>query len=165
LQDTYLFSGTIKDNIKYGKPGASDKEVMTAAKMANADAFIKRLPNQYETILSENGGNLSQGQRQLIAIARVILAKPAVLILDEATSSIDTRTELHIQEALLSLMEGRTSFIIAHRLNTIRDADRIMVIDNGKIVEQGNHGELMATGGRYYNMFFNQFKNVEIAVD
>jgi ATP-binding cassette subfamily B protein len=165
LQDTYLFSGTIKENIKYGKPGASDEEVINAAKMANADAFIKRLPNQYETILSENGGNLSQGQRQLIAIARVILAKPAVLILDEATSSIDTRTELHIQEALLSLMEGRTSFIIAHRLNTIRDADRIMVIENGKIVEQGNHGELMGTQGRYYNMFFNQFKNVEIAVD
>jgi ATP-binding cassette, subfamily B, multidrug efflux pump len=165
LQDTYLFSGTIKENIKYGKPGASDEEVMTAAKMANADAFIRRLPNKYETILSENGGNLSQGQRQLIAIARVILAKPAVLILDEATSSIDTRTELHIQEALLSLMEGRTSFIIAHRLNTIRDADRIMVIDNGKIVEQGNHGELMDQQGRYYNMFYNQFKNVEIAVD
>ncbi|MDQ1000094.1 ATP-binding cassette subfamily B multidrug efflux pump [Neobacillus niacini] len=165
LQDTYLFSGTIKENIKYGKPSASDEEVITAAKMANADAFIRRLPNQYETILSENGGNLSQGQRQLIAIARVILAKPAVLILDEATSSIDTRTELHIQEALLSLMEGRTSFIIAHRLNTIRDADRIMVIENGKIVEQGNHGELMERKGRYYNMFFNQFKNVEIAVD
>ncbi|NYE06119.1 ATP-binding cassette subfamily B protein [Bacillus niacini] len=165
LQDTYLFSGTIKENIKYGKPGASDEEVINAAKMANADAFIKRLPNQYETILSENGGNLSQGQRQLIAIARVILAKPAVLILDEATSSIDTRTELHIQEALLSLMEGRTSFIIAHRLNTIRDADSIMVIENGNIVEQGNHGELMDQQGRYYNMFFNQFKNVEIAVD
>jgi ATP-binding cassette, subfamily B, multidrug efflux pump len=165
LQDTYLFSGTIKENIKYGKPGASDEDVINAAKMANADAFIKRLPNQYETILSENGGNLSQGQRQLIAIARVILAKPAVLILDEATSSIDTRTELHIQEALLSLMEGRTSFIIAHRLNTIRDADRIMVIENGNIVEQGNHGELMDQQGRYYNMFFNQFKNVENAVD
>lgn len=165
LQDTYLFSGTIKENIKYGKPAASDEEVIRAAKMANADAFIKRLPNQYETILSENGGNLSQGQRQLIAIARVILAKPSVLILDEATSSIDTRTELHIQEALLSLMEGRTSFIIAHRLNTIRDADRIMVIENGEIVEQGTHGELMGTEGRYYNMFYNQFKNVEIAVD
>lgn len=165
LQDTYLFSGTIKENIKYGKPEASDEDVISAAKMANADNFIKRLPNQYETILSENGGNLSQGQRQLIAIARVILAKPAVLILDEATSSIDTRTELHIQEALLSLMEGRTSFIIAHRLNTIRDANRIMVIENGKIVEQGNHEKLMDYEGRYYHMFFNQFKNVEIAVD
>lgn len=165
LQDTYLFSGTIKENIKYGKPSASDEEVINAARMANADPFIKRLPKQYETILSENGGNLSQGQRQLIAIARVILAKPSVLILDEATSSIDTRTELHIQEALLSLMEGRTSFIIAHRLNTIRDAESIMVIENGEIVEKGNHGELMEQQGRYYNMFFNQFKNVEIAVD
>lgn len=165
LQDTYLFSGTIKENIKYGKPSASDEEVIHAAKMANADPFIKRLPNQYETLLSENGGNLSQGQRQLIAIARVILAKPAVLILDEATSSIDTRTELHIQEALLSLMEGRTSFIIAHRLNTIRDADRIMVIENGEIVEKGNHGELMNQKGKYYHMFFNQFKNIEIAAD
>ncbi|MCM3694062.1 ABC transporter ATP-binding protein [Neobacillus niacini] len=165
LQDTYLFSGSIKENIKYGKPSASDEEVIHAAKMANADAFIRRLPNQYETSLSENGGNLSQGQRQLIAIARVILAKPAVLILDEATSSIDTRTELHIQEALLTLMEGRTSFIIAHRLNTIRDADSIMVIDNGQILEKGNHGELMNQQGKYYHMFFNQFKNVEIAVD
>jgi ATP-binding cassette, subfamily B, multidrug efflux pump len=165
LQDTYLFSGTIKENIKYGKPSASDEEVFMAARMANAESFIKRLPRQYDTPLSENGGNLSQGQRQLIAIARVILAKPSVLILDEATSSIDTRTELHIQEALLSLMSGRTSFIIAHRLNTIRDADTIMVIENGKIIEKGNHDELMNQQGRYYNMFFNQFKNVEIAVD
>ncbi|MEH7176347.1 ABC transporter ATP-binding protein [Neobacillus vireti] len=165
LQDTYLFSGTIKENIKYGKPSASDVEVIHAARMANADPFIRRLPHQYETLLSENGGNLSQGQRQLIAIARVILAKPAVLILDEATSSIDTRTELHIQEALLSLMEGRTSFIIAHRLNTIRDADTIMVIDNGEIVENGSHSELMNKQGRYYSMFFNQFSNVETAVD
>lgn len=165
LQDTYLFSGTIKDNIKYGKPNATDVEVETAAKMANADAFIRRLPNQYETELSENGGNLSQGQRQLLAIARVILAKPSLLILDEATSSIDTRTELHIQEALLTLMEDRTSFIIAHRLNTIRDADTIMVIDQGKILEQGSHDSLMNQQGRYYNMFFNQFKNVEGALD
>ena len=165
LQDTYLFSGTIKENIMYGRPSASDNEVIKAARMANADPFIKRLPNRYETLLSENGGNLSQGQRQLIAIARVILAKPAVLILDEATSSIDTRTELHIQEALLSLMEGRTSFIIAHRLNTIRDADTIMVIGNGEIVEKGNHSELMNKQGQYHNMFFNQFSNVEMAVD
>nr|WP_263324062.1 ABC transporter ATP-binding protein [Neobacillus sp. Marseille-Q6967] len=163
LQDTYLFSGTIKENIKYGKQDATDEEVVAAAKMANADPFINRLPNRYETVLSENGGNLSQGQRQLIAIARVILAKPALLILDEATSSIDTRTELHIQEALLTLMEGRTSFIIAHRLNTIRDADTIMVIDNGQIIEQGSHDALMEQKGRYYQMFFNQFKNVEIA--
>ncbi|MBO0958506.1 ABC transporter ATP-binding protein [Neobacillus sp. MM2021_6] len=161
LQDTYLFSGTIKENIKYGKPDAGDDEVEQAAKMANADVFIKRLPNQYETVLSENGGNLSQGQRQLLAIARVILAKPSLLILDEATSSIDTRTELHIQEALLKLMSERTSFIIAHRLNTIRDADTIMVIDNGQIIEKGSHDVLMDAQGRYYQMFFNQFKNVE----
>lgn len=165
LQDTYLFSGTIKDNIKYGKPEASDEEVEAAARMANADGFIKRLPRQYETVLSENGGNLSQGERQLLAIARVILAKPSLLILDEATSSIDTRTELHIQAALLKLMENRTSFIIAHRLNTIRDADMIMVIDDGQIIEKGNHDELIRAQGRYYNMFFNQFKNVESALD
>ncbi|MFK9091654.1 ABC transporter ATP-binding protein [Bacillus salipaludis] len=164
LQDTYLFSGTIKENIKYGKPDASDEEVEQAAKMANADVFIKRLPNQYETVLSENGGNLSQGQRQLLAIARVILAKPALLILDEATSSIDTRTELHIQEALLKLMAERTSFIIAHRLNTIRDADTIMVIDNGQIIEKGSHDVLMNAQGRYYQMFYNQFKNIEGAL-
>ncbi|MFJ7725929.1 ABC transporter ATP-binding protein [Neobacillus sp. NPDC097160] len=164
LQDTYLFSGTIKENIKYGKPDASDDEVEQAAKMANADVFIKRLPNQYDTVLSENGGNLSQGQRQLLAIARVILAKPALLILDEATSSIDTRTELHIQEALLKLMAERTSFIIAHRLNTIRDADTIMVIDNGQIVEKGSHNVLMNAQGRYYQMFYNQFKNIEGAL-
>lgn len=165
LQDTYLFSGTIKENIKYGKPNATNEEVETAAKMANADPFIKRLPNQYETVLSENGGNLSQGQRQLLAIARVILAKPSLLILDEATSSIDTRTEIHIQDALLTLMENRTSFTIAHRLNTIRDADTIMVIDKGQIIESGSHEALMNQHGRYYNMFFNQFKNVEGALD
>ncbi|NHC38637.1 ABC transporter ATP-binding protein [Bacillus sp. MM2020_1] len=165
LQDTYLFSGTIKENIKYGNAEASDDEVERAARMANADTFIKRLPNQYETVLSENGGNLSQGQRQLLAIARVILAKPSLLILDEATSSIDTRTELHIQVALLTLMVNRTSFIIAHRLNTIRDADTIMVIDHGEIIESGSHETLMSLQGKYYNMFFNQFKNVEAGFD
>lgn len=165
LQDTYLFSGTIKENIKYGKPEATDDEVVAASRMANADVFINRLPNGYDTMLSENGGNLSQGQRQLLAIARVILAKPALLILDEATSSIDTRTELHIQDALLSIMKERTTFIIAHRLNTIRDADTIMVIDHGQIIEKGSHDELIAQRGRYYNMFFNQFKNVEGALD
>jgi ATP-binding cassette subfamily B multidrug efflux pump len=165
LQDTYLFSGTIKENIKYGKPTATDEEVVKAAGMANAAGFIKRLPKQYETVLSENGGNLSQGQRQLLAIARVILAKPSLLILDEATSSIDTRTEIHIQAALMTLMAERTSFIIAHRLNTIRDADTIMVIDQGQIIESGNHEDLMTKQGRYYQMFFNQFKNVEGALD
>ncbi len=165
LQDTYLFSGTIKENIKYGKPDATDDEVEVASTMANADAFIKRLPKQYDTMLSENGGNLSQGQRQLLAIARVILAKPSILILDEATSSIDTRTEHHIQEALLKIMKGRTSFIIAHRLNTIRDADTIMVIDHGEIMEQGSHDTLIRQHGIYYHMFFNQFKNLEAAVE
>lgn len=163
LQDTYLFSGTIKENIKYGKPDATDAEVEEAAQMANADVFIRRLPKGYDTLLSENGGNLSQGQRQLLAIARVILAKPALLILDEATSSIDTRTEIHIQEALLKLMAGRTSFVIAHRLNTIRDADTIMVVDGGRIAEYGSHDELMAKRGMYYQMFSSQFKHAEVA--
>nr|WP_258042469.1 ABC transporter ATP-binding protein [Paenibacillus sp. UNC499MF] len=164
LQDTYLFSGTIKENIKYGRPDASDAEVEAAAAMANADVFISRLPAKYETMLTENGGNLSQGQRQLLAIARVILAKPSILILDEATSSIDTRTELHIQDALLKVMQDRTSFIIAHRLNTIRDADTIMVIDHGEIVEKGAHDSLIGQQGVYYRMFYNQFKNIEGAV-
>jgi ATP-binding cassette subfamily B multidrug efflux pump len=161
LQDTYLFSGTIKENIKYGKSDASDEEVEKAAMMANADVFIRRLPLQYETLLSENGGNLSQGQRQLLAIARVILAKPSILILDEATSSVDTRTELHIQDALLNIMKDRTSFIIAHRLNTIRDANTIMVIERGKISESGSHELLIREQGLYYRMFYNQFKNLE----
>ncbi len=157
LQDTYLFAGTIRDNIKYGRPEASDEEVERAATLANAASFIRRLPLRYETLLAENGGNLSQGQRQLLAIARVILADPAILILDEATSSIDTRTELHIQDALRGVLQGRTSFVIAHRLNTIRDADRIMVIASGSIVESGSHDELMTRRGVYYDMFTNQF--------
>ncbi|MGN7471116.1 ABC transporter ATP-binding protein [Brevibacillus sp. SAFN-007a] len=163
LQDTYLFSGTIKENIKYGKPDATDAEVEVAAKMAHADVFINRLPKRYDTLLTENGGNLSQGQRQLLAIARVILARPSLLILDEATSSIDTRTELIIQDALASIMEGRTSFVIAHRLGTIRDADTIMVVDRGEIVEKGSHDDLIAQKGVYYQLFYNQFKNVQAA--
>ncbi|MCD2347129.1 ABC transporter ATP-binding protein [Clostridium guangxiense] len=163
LQDTYLFTGTIKENIKYGNLAASDDEVKMAAKMANAHEFIKRLPNGYDTILSESGSNLSQGQRQLLAIARAILTNPSILILDEATSSVDTRTELRIQEAMLKLMDGRTSFIIAHRLSTIREAHKIMVIDNGTITEMGTHDELIAKKGKYYHMYFNQFKNSEEA--
>lgn len=160
LQDTYLFSGTIKENIRYGRLDATDDEVYKAAAMANADYFIRRLPDGYNTILSESGGNLSQGQRQLLAISRAILANPSILILDEATSSVDTRTELRIQEAMLKIMKERTSFIIAHRLSTIRDADTIMVIDGGSIVEKGNHSELIDSNGVYHNMYFSQFKNM-----
>lgn len=150
LQDTYLFSGTVRENIRYGRLDATDEDVEKAALMANADVFIKRLPKGYETVLTESGNSISQGQRQLLAIARAILSNPAILILDEATSNVDTRTELHIQEAMLKLMQGRTSFIIAHRLSTIRDADTIMVIENGEIAEKGTHEELMRNRGIYY---------------
>ncbi len=160
LQDTYLFSETIRENIRYGRLEASDEEVEAAAKMANADIFIRRLSKGYDTFLSESGNNLSQGQRQLLAIARAILSNPAILILDEATSNVDTRTEKRIQEAMLKLMKGRTSFIIAHRLSTIRDADTIMVIDKGEIVEKGSHEELITKKGVYHDMYFSQFKNV-----
>ncbi len=160
LQDTYLFSGTIGDNIRYGKLDATQKEVEAAAAMANAHVFIKRLPQGYDTPLTESGSNLSQGQRQLLAIARAILADPSILILDEATSSVDTRTELHIQEAMLKLMKNRTSFIIAHRLSTIRDADIIMVIDNGQIVEKGSHEELLQRGGVYATMYHSQLHHI-----
>lgn len=156
LQDTYLFSGTIRENIRYGRLDATDKEVEEAAIMANADIFIRRMPEGYETVLSESGNNLSQGQKQLLAIARAILSNPSILILDEATSSVDTRTELNIQEAMLKLMKGRTSFIIAHRLSTIRDADIIMVIDKGEIIEKGSHSSLIDKKGVYYNMYSNQ---------
>lgn len=158
LQDTYLFSGTIKENIRYGNPNAKDEEIIKASKMANANSFIKRLPKGYDTVLEESGGNLSQGQKQLLTIARAILSKPSILILDEATSSVDTRTELKIQEAMLNVMEGHTTFIIAHRLSTIRDADRIMFIDDGMIVEEGNHEDLMKKKGRYFEMYNSQMK-------
>lgn len=153
LQDTYLFAGTIKENIKYGRPDASDAEVVAAAVKANAATFIQRLPKQYDTLLAENGGSLSQGQKQLIAIARVMLTNPAILILDEATSSIDTRTEFHIQDALRKIMQNRTTFIIAHRLNTIRDADKILVIQQGEIAEQGTHEQLIDQQGAYYQLY------------
>ncbi|WP_143055911.1 ABC transporter ATP-binding protein, partial [Anaerobranca gottschalkii] len=153
LQDTYLFSGTIRENIRYGKLSATDHEVEQAARLAYAHNFIKKLPRGYDTILSESGSNLSSGQKQLIAIARAILADPAILILDEATSNIDTRTEIYVQRGMWELMKNRTSFIIAHRLSTIRDADIIMVIDKGQIVEMGDHNTLMAKKGVYYKLY------------
>ena len=161
LQDVFLFSGTVMDNIRYGRLDASDDECVEAAKLANADGFIKRLPKGYQTSVSERGSNLSQGQRQLINIARAVLSNPSILILDEATSSVDTRTEKHIQEALLRLMEGRTSFVIAHRLSTIRSADLILVIDGGEIVERGTHKELLDKRGFYHRLYVSQFKGTE----
>jgi len=157
LQDTFLFADTVRENIRYGRLEATDQEVEDAATLANAASFISRLPHGFDTPLSEAGGGLSQGQRQLLAIARAILAGHAILVLDEATSSVDTRTELHIQEAMLRLMEGRTAFVIAHRLSTIRQADRILVIDNGAIVERGTHAELMAAQGAYFRLHNLQF--------
>ncbi len=157
LQDTVLFSGTIEENIRYGKENASPEDVKAAAAHANADEFIERLPDGYATQLSEGGSNLSQGQRQLLAIARAVLADPPILILDEATSSVDTRTEMHIQSAMVALMKNRTSLIIAHRLSTIRDADKIVVIDGGRVAEMGSHDELIALGGCYYNLYQTQF--------
>ncbi|GAA4834139.1 ABC transporter ATP-binding protein [Paenibacillus vulneris] len=160
LQDAYLFSDTIRENIRYGRLDATDEEIEAAAKLANADSFIRKLPQGYDTILSAEGSNLSQGQRQLITIARAILADPAILILDEATSSVDTRTEMHIQEAMNSLMKGRTSFVIAHRLSTIREADQILVINGGEIIERGTHQELLDQKGFYHDLYNSQFKRV-----
>lgn len=160
LQDAYVFSDTIRENIRYGKQDASDEEVARAARLANADAFIRKLPHGYDTVLTAEGHNLSHGQRQLLTIARAILADPAVLILDEATSSIDTRTEMHIQEAMRTLMKGRTSFVIAHRLSTIREADQILVIDGGRIIERGTHQQLLGARGFYHELYASQFKRV-----
>ncbi|MBB6698515.1 ABC transporter ATP-binding protein [Clostridium algidicarnis] len=157
LQDSYLFSDTIKENIRYGNLNATDEEIESAAKLANADAFISKLPKGYNTIISEGGVSLSQGEKQLVSIARAILSNPSILVLDEATSSVDTRTELKIQEALLGVMKGRTSFIIAHRLSTIKDADKIMVIDNGSIMEMGTHEELIKRKEYYYKLYDSQF--------
>jgi ATP-binding cassette subfamily B protein len=158
LQDTFLFSGTVLENIRYGRLDATDEECIRAAKTAGADPFIRQLTNGYHTPLSERAGNLSQGQRQLLSIARAIIADPTILILDEATSSVDTRTEARIHKALLGLMAGRTSFVIAHRLSTIRDAGQVLVIDNGRIVETGTHRELIERRGFYYRLYISQFK-------
>ena len=162
LQETYLFSGTVMENIRYGRLDATDDECIQAAKIADADRFIRQLPNGYQSQLSERASNLSLGQRQLISIARAILANPAILILDEATSSVDTRTEARIQKVLLNLMKDRTSFVIAHRLSTIRDADQVLVINNGEIVERGTHHSLLERKGFYHRLYVSQFKGQEI---
>ena len=161
LQDTWLRAGTVRENIAYGKPDATDEEIIAAAKAAHADSFIRRLPEGYNTVIAEDGGNISQGQKQLLCIARVMLCLPPMLILDEATSSIDTRTEVRIQAAFARMMQGRTSFIVAHRLSTIREADVILVMKDGHIVEQGNHDELLAQGGFYAKLYNSQFEGVE----
>ena len=162
LQDTWLKAGTIRDNIAYGRPDASEEDVIAAAKAAHAHSFIRRLPDGYDTVITENGGNISQGQKQLLCIARVMLGGengelPPMLILDEATSSIDTRTEIKIQSAFARLMNGRTSFIVAHRLSTIQEADVILVMKDGSIIEQGNHEELLEQKGFYYKLYNSQF--------
>jgi ATP-binding cassette subfamily B multidrug efflux pump len=161
LQDTFLFSDTVMNNIRFGRPGATDEEVLAAAQLAQADEFIQRLPDKYGTMLGERGSGLSQGQRQLLAIARAALADPRILILDEATSSVDTRTERHIQRALDTLLKGRTSFVIAHRLSTIRNADQVLVLVDGEIVERGKHDELLARRGAYYELYMKQFRTDE----
>jgi ATP-binding cassette subfamily B multidrug efflux pump len=158
LQDNFLFGDTVMANIRYGRLDATDEEVIEAARLANAHSFIERLPQGYQTVLTERASNLSQGQRQLLAIARAILADPDILILDEATSNVDTRTEKHLQEALLRLMQGRTSFVIAHRLSTIREADQVLVINGGEVIERGRHAELLEQRGFYYNLYSSQFR-------
>lgn len=163
LQDTWLYNGTIKDNIRYGRLDATDEEVVAAAKAAQADHFIRTLPDGYKMVINEEADNISEGQKQLLTIARAILADPKILILDEATSSVDTRTELQIQKAMDNLMAGRTSFVIAHRLSTIRNADLILCMDNGDIVEQGTHNELLARNGFYAKLYYSQFKNPQSA--
>jgi ATP-binding cassette subfamily B protein len=158
LQDTWLFSGTMRENLKYGRPYATDEQMIEAAKAAHIHHFIKTLPDGYDTKINEDADNISQGQKQLLTIARAMLADNPILILDEATSSVDTRTERLIQQAMANLMEGRTSFIIAHRLSTIKDADTILVLDKGDIVEQGTHEELLEKGGAYAKLYNSQFE-------
>jgi ATP-binding cassette subfamily B protein len=157
LQDTWLFGGTIRDNIAYGRPGASEEEILAAARAAFVDRFVQALPDGYDTVIDEESSNLSTGQKQLMTIARAFLAEPSLLILDEATSSVDTRTEVLVQHAMAALRANRTSFVIAHRLSTIRDADVILVMESGRIVEQGNHEALLAARGAYYDLYNAQF--------
>ena len=164
LQDTWLFKGSIMENIRYGRPDATDEEVIEAAKAAHADHFIRTLPGGYDMELNEDASNVSQGQKQLLTIARAILADSRVMILDEATSSVDTRTEERIQKAMDNLMKGRTSFIIAHRLSTIKNADMILVMKDGDIIEQGNHEELLAKNGFYADLYNSQFEDIDQAV-
>ena len=159
LQDTWLKKGTVKENIAYGNPAATDKEIEEAAKAAHIHNFIMRMENGYDTVLADDGGNISQGQKQLFCIARVMLTHPPMLILDEATSSIDTRTELKIQRAFEELMHGKTSFIVAHRLSTIKNADVILVMNKGNIIEKGTHDELLSKRGFYYNLYNSQFES------
>ena len=158
LQDSHLFSGTIRENIRYGRLDATDAEVEAAARLANAEHFIQNLPQGFETLISGDGGNLSQGQRQLLTIARAAVANPAVLVLDEATSSIDTRTEALIEKGMNRLMEGRTVFVIAHRLSTVRNANAILVIEDGRIIERGDHADLLQQHGRYYQLYTGLFE-------
>jgi ATP-binding cassette subfamily B multidrug efflux pump len=162
LQDTWLFNGTIRDNIAYGRQGATEEEIVNAAVAAHADHFIRTLPDGYDTILNEEASNISQGQKQLLSIARAVLADPAILILDEATSSVDTRTEVLIQKAMAAMMVGRTSFVIAHRLSTIRDAELILVMNNGSVIEKGTHKELLAAGGFYADLYNSQFTGAKL---
>ena len=160
MQETFLVNGTVLDNIRYAKPDATFEQVVTAAKIANCHDFITRMPDGYNTIVGERGYSISGGERQRVAIARAILHDPKILILDEATSSVDTRTEMHIQSAMVALMKGRTSLIIAHRLSTIRDADKIVVLDGGVVAESGSHEELLAKKGAYYRLYQNQYAGV-----
>ena len=162
LQDTWLFGGTIRDNIAYGRPDATEEEILEAARACYVDRFVHSLPDGYDTIVDDEGGSISAGEKQLLTIARAFLADPAILILDEATSSVDTRTEVLIQEAMAALRSQRTSFVIAHRLSTIRDADTILVMDAGQIVEQGSHDELLAAGGAYATLYNAQFAGAAV---
>ena len=158
LQDTHLFTGTVRDNIRYGRLDATDDEIVEAAKLANAHPFIKHLPQGYDTVLTADGANLSQGQRQLLAIARAAVANPPVLILDEATSSIDTRTEALIEKGMDRLMRGRTVFVIAHRLSTVRNSNAILVLEHGEVIERGDHDDLLAQQGKYYQLYMGMFE-------